>query len=144
MSDNNFPRSFYAAMKRHWQDAELMSSQDPKRLANADHLYGLAAECGLKALMEKADDPLDLENNPGHRVKYKKHINATWAHYEDFRNGLLATYALGSTNNFDNWLIDQRYAAESHFSHVRVERHMRGARAVYDLVKRAEDEGILP
>lgn len=144
MSDNNFPRDYYSAMKRHWQDAELLRSQEPQRLANADHLYGLAAECGLKALMEKADNPLDVDNNQAHSKKYKKHINATWAHYEDFRNGRLATYALGSTNNFDNWLIDQRYAAESHFDDDRIKRHRLGAKAVYDLVAKAEDEGLLP
>jgi hypothetical protein len=144
MSDHNFPRDFHDAMKRHWQDAELLISQQPKRLANADHLYGLAAECGLKALMEKADEPLDIDNNQTHREKYKKHINATWAHYEDFRNGRLATYALGSTNPFTNWVIDQRYAAEPHFDHDRVERHRLGARAVYDLVAKAEDDGLLP
>jgi hypothetical protein len=144
MRDNNCPRDFYAAMKRHWRDAELLSSQDPKRLANADHLYGLAAECGLKALIEKADKPLDIDNNPDHREKYKKHINATWAHYETFRNGRLATYALGPTNPFNNWLIDQRYASESHFDDNRIEGHRLGAQAVYDLVERAEAEGLLP
>lgn len=145
MSDsNNFPRNFVAAMKRHLDDADLLFGQEPKRLANADHLYGLAAECGLKALMEKADAPLDLNNNQTHQKKYKKHINSTWAHYEDFRNGRLATYALGSSNPFNNWLIDQRYAAEPHFDDARVERHRLGARAVYDLVAKAEDDGLLP
>ena len=38
------------ALQRHWEDAELLFSE--KRLANADHLYGFSAECGLKAVME--------------------------------------------------------------------------------------------
>jgi hypothetical protein len=84
MSDNNFPRDVYAAMKRHWRDAELLSSQDPKRLANADHLYGLAAECGLKALIEKADNPLDIDNNPDHREKYKKTYQCDLGSLRDF------------------------------------------------------------
>lgn len=142
MSDPNFPRDFLAAMKRHWQDAELLWKQDPKGLPNADHLYGLAAECGLKAIMEKADDPLDLDNSKDHRDKYKKHINATWSHYEDFRKGKLATYALSTSNPFNNWLIDQRYAADLHFDADRVEKHRMGAQEVYGLVERAEDEGL--
>lgn len=131
-------------MKRHWQDAELLHSEKYKRLANADHLYGLAAECGLKALMEKADIPLDIDNNQDHIRKYKKHINATWAHYEDFRYGRLATYALGPTNPFNNWLINQRYASETHFDDDRIKEHRLGAQDVYNLVQRAEEEGLLP
>lgn len=144
MSDSNFPRNFVDAMKRHWHDAEVLCGQVPKRLANADHLYGLAAECGLKALMEKADQPLDLDNSDIHRNKYMRHINATWSHYEDFRNGKLATYALSSSNPFNNWLIDQRYAAEPHFDQDRVERHRLGARTIYNLVDKAEEDGLLP
>ena len=144
MSDPNFPRDFLAAMKRHWQYAELLCNQDHKRLPNADHLYGLAAECGLKAIMEKADEPLDLDNRQDHRKKYKKHINATWGHYKDFRSGRLASYALSTSNPFDNWLVDQRYAAELHFEEEKVNKHREGAREVYDLVERAKDEGLLP
>jgi len=43
------PVDFYDACKRHWNDAEHLFDQ--KRLANADHLFGLAAECALKAVM---------------------------------------------------------------------------------------------
>ena len=143
MNGPNFPKDFLAAMKRHLHDAEILWGQAPKRLANADHLYGLAAECGLKALMEKANDPLDLDNRDDHQ-RYKRHVNGTWAHYEDFRNGRLATYALQSSNPFNNWLIDQRYAAEPHFDYARVERHRLGARAVYHLVAKAEEDGLLP
>ncbi|WHF34964.1 hypothetical protein [Aeromonas salmonicida] len=40
---------FLDAHARHWDDAEsLLQAQ---RWANADHLYGMAAECGLKQLM---------------------------------------------------------------------------------------------
>jgi hypothetical protein len=34
---------------RHYEDAEILFKQ--LRWANADQLYGLAAECGLKAVM---------------------------------------------------------------------------------------------
>lgn len=40
---------FLDAHFRHWEDVEQLFQQH--RLANADHLYGLAAECGLKRLM---------------------------------------------------------------------------------------------
>lgn len=40
---------FLDANARHQHDADLLF--DRQRWANADHLYGLAAECGLKRLM---------------------------------------------------------------------------------------------
>jgi len=40
---------FLDAHERHWTDAEILFAQG--RFANADHLYGLSAECGLKWLM---------------------------------------------------------------------------------------------
>lgn len=40
---------FVDAHERHWRDAELLWQH--QRWANADQLYGLSAECGLKALM---------------------------------------------------------------------------------------------
>lgn len=39
------------AHERHWDDAELLKAT--ARHANADHLYGMSAECGLKCLMIK-------------------------------------------------------------------------------------------
>jgi hypothetical protein len=101
----------------------------------------MAAECGLKALM--AIEGMDLENNETHKKKYKKHINATWAHFSDFRQGTLATYALSSANPFNDWLVDQRYAAQSNFDAARVDKHKTGAKQVYDLVERAKNGGLL-
>jgi hypothetical protein len=142
MSNPNMPTDFLDAMERHWHDAQLLGSPGQLRLANSDHLYGIAAECGLKALMAK--EGMDLENDGTHKKKYKKHINATWEHFSDFRQGKLATYALTSKNPFNDWLVDQRYAAEANFDAARVDKHRTGAKQVYDLVERAKDEGLLP
>ena len=40
---------FLDAYLRQWEDAEMLFGSE--RWATADHLYGLAAECGLKRLM---------------------------------------------------------------------------------------------
>ena len=37
------------AHDRHWHDGETLYAAS--RWANADHLYGISAECGLKAAM---------------------------------------------------------------------------------------------
>ena len=48
---------FLDAHDRHWDDAgRLFAAQ---RWANADHLYGMAAECGLKRLMLAFGMPFD-------------------------------------------------------------------------------------
>ena len=142
MNNPNMPTDFLDAMKRHWRDAELLRSPEQLRLANADHLYGMAAECGLKSLMTK--EGMDLDKNPAHKQKYKKHINATWEHFSDFRQGRLATYTLTVSNPFNDWLVDQRYAAEANFNDARVDGYKAGAQQVYDLVERAENDGVLP
>jgi hypothetical protein len=41
--------NFYEASQRHYADAVLL--QNSNRLPNAGQLYGLSAECGVKALM---------------------------------------------------------------------------------------------
>jgi hypothetical protein len=40
---------YSTAAMRHWQDATLLD--ESRRLANADQLYGFAAECGLKSAL---------------------------------------------------------------------------------------------
>ena len=51
-----FPADFRDAHLRHWQDAELLFEH--QRWANADQLYGLSAECGLKAVMRALGMPV--------------------------------------------------------------------------------------
>ena len=46
MPHPNFP----AAHRRHCKDVEPLFAHN--RRANADHLYGFSAECGLKAVMK--------------------------------------------------------------------------------------------
>lgn len=48
---------FLDAHERHWGDAERLFQA--QRWANADHLYGMAAECGMKRLMLAFGMPYD-------------------------------------------------------------------------------------
>ena len=61
---------FFDAQQRHWVDAEhLLQAQ---RWANADHLYGMAAECGLKQLMLIFNMPYDAaKDRPAERSDFK-------------------------------------------------------------------------
>lgn len=132
---------FPDAHERHWKDAELLL--DKKRLANADHLYGLSAECGLKALMQAFGMQVTSFGHP--EGKDKVHVERVWQRYESYRWGhpFGVRYPLPLKNYFSDWDINHRYSNRRAFSKERVESHRRGAIIVRRLVLRAKREGLL-
>lgn len=134
---------FQDAHERHWHDAEHLHAQN--RLANADHLYGMAAECGLKRLMQAMGMSYDpTRDRPTHKLD-RVHANGIWARFETYRCGHHggAAYALPSLNPFSDWDVSQRYANQQHFDEARVDPHKEGAAAVRRLVRMAQFEGII-
>lgn len=135
---------FVDAHERHWLDAELLWQH--QRWANADQLYGLSAECGLKALMQqfgmqwnhKHDAPLDSKD--------KVHANKAWDRYEAYRGGHPkgAAYALPANNPFDDWDMSQRYAPSTAIDVTRAHAHRTGAELVMQRIKQATQDGLLP
>jgi hypothetical protein len=143
------PTDYLDAMERHWEDAELFWNQEPKRLANADQLYGLVAECGLKALMTKLvrgyfDHNLGRPSNRADLV----HADGIWSCYMNYSQGVAAArYALPANTNinpFGQWEIDDRYANRMHFVHARVNGHRNAAITVKNLVDKAVSQRELP
>lgn len=138
----DLPADFLDAHERHWDDAErLFQSQ---RWANADHLYGIAAECGLKRLMVQFGMPVDSAAGAPTKPVDRKHADAMWARFESYRSGRTegAEYVLPA-NPFSHWLVSDRYAHESHFDQARAEGHRTGAQAVRGLIAKARREGWL-
>jgi hypothetical protein len=139
---------FFDAHHRHWEDANHLFAAS--HLANADHLYGLAAECGLKRLMMafgmNVDSATGTPTDKADRVHAAETgRNDIWARYETYRSGhQAATYLLGSTNPFADWDVSQRYFHRSHFDSTRVETHRQGACNVHSLIQKAILEGIVP
>jgi hypothetical protein len=95
------PEDFFDAHERHYDDAVKL--YELERWANSDHLFGIAAECGLKALTEI------FKQNP--LVSFKKfHINEpnkpsnAWDVFETFRSGHAAgaKFAMPATNPFSD------------------------------------------
>ena len=133
---------FLDAHMRHWTDAELLYAA--KRWANADHLYGISAECGLKGLTET------FKNGPL-AGKERRHImeankpETAWDVFETYRSGHAqgTKFLLPSINPFNDWDVGQRYANQNHFNQARVDAHRLGAEQVGALVKRADAEGLL-
>lgn len=134
---------FLDAHERHWSDAECLFQG--QRWANADHLYGLAAECGLKRLMLAFGMPFDVIKDMPARKKDQKHADGIWARFESYRCGHHrgASYVLPPVNPFDGWNVSQRYAHQSNFDQARTESHQAGAKLVGDLVKKAQREGLI-
>ncbi|GBE50099.1 hypothetical protein BMS3Bbin13_01024 [bacterium BMS3Bbin13] len=136
---------FMDAATRHWEDAELLSNT--LRWANADHLYGVAAECALKAVMvmlgmeTKPDDGSPIES------RHKKHINRIWEEFLTFaagRNEGRYSGMLPVGTPFADWDAAQRYAARREFSKDRVTLHRDAARAVRRILADARVDGSLP
>lgn len=134
---------FHDAHQRHWDDAERLFQA--QRWANADHLYGLAAECGLKRLMLVFGMTYDTVRDWPDEQKDRKHANVIWARFESYRQGHYqgAGYVLPGTNPFHDWDVSQRYAHQSHFDMARAQTHQAGAQVVHNLVKQAQKAGLI-
>ncbi len=134
---------FLDAYCRHWEDGETLYGAG--RLANADHLYGLCAECGIKAVMQGLGMlHLDAQGQP--EKEYKKHVDVLWSTFCSLAEGRSqAPYAtlLPGSNPFGDWKIEQRYAPSTHFTDTRVSAHRSGVDAVHELVRQARTDGKL-
>lgn len=125
------------AHERHWEDAEYLWKY--QRLPNADYLYGLSAECALKALLE-------VELGGEVRKKYRWHVNHLWSNFLTTAEGrTLAPYAalLKSGTPFADWDVSLRYAGRQQFSRDFVGRHRDGATKVREVYTRARADGYL-
>lgn len=134
---------FLDAHERHWGDAERLFQA--QRWANADHLYGMAAECGLKRLMLVFGMSVDTATGSPVDKNDWKHANNVWTRFESYRSGHVqgTGYTLSSNNPFTQWDISDRYAHQSNFNLARAQGHQAGAQAVRSLIVKAQREGLL-
>lgn len=131
---------FLDAQERHWDDAERL--YQAQRWANADHLYGFAAECGLKKLMLAFGMVYDADKDRPQQQQDRVHANGVWPRYEAYRSGNVgADYSLPQNNAFDDWHVSDRYARQVEFDQMRAQSHRAGAQTVLDLIKRAQLDG---
>jgi hypothetical protein len=68
------------AAERHWEDAGFLINDN--RIANTDHLFGMAAECALKAVMQTLGMKLTtvptLMLDEGLTCQYQMVFSAKW------------------------------------------------------------------
>jgi hypothetical protein len=134
---------FLDAHIRHFDDAERLFKAT--RWANADHLYGMAAECGLKQLMIAFGMNVDLSTGSPVDKYDRFHANQAWTRFESYRSGhhTGVRYQLPPDDPFFDWDVSQRYAHQANFSRGVVEPHRKGAESVYELIAKAVFEGIV-
>ncbi len=134
---------FFDAHDRHRADADLLFTSG--RWANADHMYGLAAECGLKRLMLAFGMPFDAARDRPSDRDDRLHIDDVWDRFETYRSGSVSGtgYSLPATNLFGDWTASQRYAHQASFDEPRALAHQIGATEVQTLLKKAQNQGLI-
>lgn len=125
---------FQDAAKRHLDDAELLFAHSSQRLANASHLFGISAECSLKAIARHLDPHLKFTGG-----KKKGHIPSLFSELCNVGscvsgNAGLAGQINGLNPCFANWTVSQRYEAQSTFALAIVLQEQKGATDAYLLM----------
>jgi hypothetical protein len=134
--------SFTEAAGRHAKDARLLA--DVGRIGNASHLWGFAAECGLKAVL-RAVDPTLFSAAGDPTAHYRKHIDTLWPLMHSFLSGRSEAYLTGLlplTNPFDQWSVHDRYGADADTPDpVMHDVHQRGAELCLMVLELARSYG---
>ncbi|MCG8554177.1 MAG: hypothetical protein MJD61_02640 [Proteobacteria bacterium] len=115
------PVSFEDAATRMFKDGETLFQRN--RLGAADHLFGLAAECALKAILTLSGV---ITGSPP-AARYKCHVNALWHEYQTAVGGVSRLIPPVGTNPFADWEAAHRYEEDHMFDRPRVDGHRRGA-----------------
>lgn len=117
VSTTSYPQFAHAA-RRHFEDASLLRHQH--RLANADHLAGVAAECGLKAILVAYLGGTLKKGKPKHPEQPDKifaHLPMLWSDLASTVQGRTASefaMLLSGENPFASWDMAERYGDGEH------------------------------
>jgi hypothetical protein len=141
---------FQGASKRHYRDAELLMTN--KCIPNAGHLFGFAAECGIKALLVAyglKTDPhtgdIKEKREKKKPLKYKTHVNSLINNVQTFTGSRQYSKYLGMMPNlmaFGDWYTEHRYWNESSIP-PSYSGWRDGAREVIQMLDQAKIDGVL-
>jgi hypothetical protein len=131
------PVDFRDSSERHWDDSGTLFTNN--KLANADHLLGMAAECAMKAVMRSLGMTLSLAGRP--EEPYAVHINLLWDEFITFAHGRggahYADMLSGNPNPFSDWHVNQRYNHRAQFSEPIVKNHHQAAKEIMQVLQAA-------
>ena len=128
---------FADAHRRHLEDADLLFEN--ARWANADHLYGLSVECGLKAIMQQLGMDVDDVSGAPREREHRQHMPGLWPVFMDFvdrRRDMPVARTIPDGERFGDWSIHDRYAHRKWFQRDNVETHRREAQEIFEMVER--------
>ncbi|GAA3362790.1 hypothetical protein [Saccharopolyspora gregorii] len=139
---------FAEAAVRHYQDALLL--RERQRLANADHLAGISAECALKAIFIGHLGGViqdDLPKNPAKPKRTYGHLPGLWHELSLVvagRTGGAFHQAISAANPFEHWKVFERYSDGAHTDAARADAHLAEAQKILFLHEQAQINGVLP
>jgi hypothetical protein len=120
------------ASKRHHEDAELLMHQAPPRLANASHLFGLSAECSLKAIAQNFEPNARFSGRKGHIPDLFFELQNIAPLVGNDAN--LVNKITSLKSQFAGWEVGQRYAPQTTFNHTTVANEQKGSKSAYLLM----------
>ncbi len=137
------PSDFRDASSRHLLDGRLLQAEG--RLANADHLFGVSAECSLKAIMIGLGHPTTPGGAP---QAHLDHIDVLLPKFEVLANGLLDAKHVGMmpvTGTFSQWSVHHRYwsRTDARFTAANVANLAAGAQQCRNVFNELVLDGIL-
>ena len=101
------------AAQRHLDDANFLFAQDPQRLANASHLYGISSECSLKAVAQKLDSTARFHGAKGHIPSLFDELSNVAPGLDS--NAALVDHIHRLKPKFLGWNVNQRYESQAGF-----------------------------
>lgn len=135
---------FRDAAERHFEDAGYLEAGN--RPANADHLFGLSAECALKTVMQGLGMALRSDGAPDQK-QYRVHINHIWGEFAAFsqnRSGAkYSSYIDPMNNSFSDWDVSQRYCHRNDITSDMLTRHKEGAEQTKQMLDTAILDGVV-
>lgn len=141
---------FATAGQRHLVDGRHLHSLG--RLATADHLAGLAAECVLKAILlhflGATMGPIKpATTDPSGKSVHYGHLPRIWdevALHANGRAGAQFVALLATPNPYTDWDITDRYRDGSAITDTTTHKHIQAAEDLGDAYQRAILSGALP
>lgn len=141
---------FKSAARRHYRDSRFLLGD--KRWPNADHLAGVAAECGLKAiLLGYFGATLNQRKMPiwGPSSKRLGHVDGLWGELPLIISGRAAgpvftALVAGTPEPFAAWDVADRYSDGSGITEQQAQGHADKAEEILKILEQATITGVVP
>lgn len=140
---------FKSAARRHYRDAKYLL--DDERWPNADHLAGVAAECGLKAILEgwfgATINPKGILVWGQKQQELRYHVDKLWSELSlniSGRSGPVFASLIAGPAPFSGWDVADRYSDGNAITEQGARSHTDKAREIVEVLEQAEQTGIVP